>query len=90
MVNNGHFDSQGDKTLLLFWPIFKLVWDFIHAINIYKFHDDPTKIMKLRCSKRRLWPFLTINGTQLYHFWSDLTIFELARDFMHITVIFQV
>ena len=48
------------------------------------------KIMKLRCSKRRLWPFLTINGTQLYHFWSDLAIFELARDFMHIIVIFQV
>ena len=38
MVNNGHFDSQDP-----IWPIFKLVWDFIHVINIYKFHEDPTK-----------------------------------------------
>ena len=93
MVNNGHFDSQGDKTLLLLirsGPFLNSSEILSMSLISTSFMKIQQKIMKLRCSKRRLWPFLTINGTQLYHFWSDLTIFELARDFMHIIVIFQV
>ena len=78
MVNYGHFDSQWDKTLLLlirshpFSNSFEILSMLLISTSFMKTQQ---KIMKLRCSKRRLWPFLTIKGTQLCQCWSDLTSF---------------
>ena len=53
-VSNGHFwQSRGRNSAIAgpIWPIFELVRDFMHVIIICKFHEDPTKMKKLRCSQ---------------------------------------